>query len=72
MLLGYGRGRLSVNSLVIIGWMGDFTAYLNTSREKAIAEWSRENASYGLSVDELSVRTIEFEDRFKVYDAWAV
>lgn len=53
------------NKLIVIGWMGGMTAYLNVSREEAIRRYTTEND------DTYSVKEIEFDNEFEVYDAWA-
>lgn len=57
------------NTLTVIGWMGTKRAYLNLSREEAIARWV---ASEGEAepADGL-IDIFEFDDEFAVYDAWS-
>lgn len=60
------------NKLVIIGWMGDNTCYLNVSKEEAVRRWKAVNPeSYEINVDSDDVRELEFEDEFGAYDIWS-
>ena len=57
------------NTLIVIGSIGTKRAYLNLSREEAIARWV---ASEGEAepADGL-IDVFEFDDEFTVYDAWS-
>lgn len=57
-----------MNKLVVIGPLGQMTAFLNVSKDEAIERWLAENAD---EADEpLFVEELEFDDCFKVYEAW--
>jgi hypothetical protein len=61
--------------LHVIGFLGTKTAYLDITREEAVARWEKANPEH--SVAELEkigggyIYTIEFRDEFGVYEAWA-
>lgn len=58
------------NKLVVVGWLGIRRAYLNVSREEAIARWMRDSSANEPPPDD-KVEEITFTDEFGVYDAWA-
>lgn len=61
----------SANSLVVIGWMGTRTAYLNVDRQVAIMRYLRENPEDAGNIDrEGFVQEFAFDDEFCTYDAW--
>ncbi len=54
------------HKLVILGWRGVRTAYLDISKEEAKRRYRAANP-----IDECpEIDTFEFEDQFGVYDAW--
>jgi len=59
------------NKLVIIGWMGIKTAYLNMSKEDAIKRYLIDEPDCESFDMPGFVECFEFDDEFGVYDAWA-
>ena len=57
------------NKLVVVGWLGIRRAYLNVSREEAVARWMRDSGDT-VPPPEDKVEEITFTDEFGVYDAW--
>lgn len=56
--------------LVAIGFLGQFTVYVNVTKEEAIARYNRENPDY-TAEDAGTVREIEVKDgKFYAYDIW--
>ena len=53
------------NKLIVIGWMGVKTAYLNVPREEAINRYMQSR-----NVTSEDIEEFDFEDEFGVYDAW--
>lgn len=68
-ILGHSAGT-GPNRLIIIGGIGQYTAYLNVSRDEAISHflkhWNME------SLDGNIVEEFQFSTCFEVYDAWPV
>lgn len=61
-----------MNTLIIIGWTGEKTAYLNISPEAALERFLADNEYLANDIEYVrgSIQKIEFEDSFHVYDAW--
>ena len=68
-----------MNKLIVIGYLGSKTAYLNVSKEEAIRRYCENqwdpysNKTIEELVDEFDMRLyreFKFEDTFNVYDAW--
>ncbi len=60
-----------MNTLVIIGWTGLKSAYLNLTEEEARNRYLEE---YGLQPEDfknVDKQVITFQDSFGVYDAWS-
>jgi hypothetical protein len=59
------------NRLIVIGWLGIKTCYLNVDREEAIRRWCKQE---GISVinefEHRLLQQFEFDDEFGAYDAW--
>jgi thymidylate kinase len=69
------KERETKNSLVVIGYLGDKTAYLNLSKEEAIQRFMQDNLSDEDCNKEYvekhyNVEEFYFDDEFFVYDAW--
>jgi hypothetical protein len=58
-----------MNKLIVIGWMGVKTAYLNISREEAIARYMKSHGDDEPPPDDV-ITEFEFKDEFGVYDAY--
>jgi hypothetical protein len=64
------------NKLIVIGWMGVKTAYLNVPKEEAINRYMKSNFGTPRSANQEDladfdfVQEFEFEDEFGTYDAW--
>ena len=58
------------NKIILIGWLGIKTAYLNISREEAIARYKQKNPHDEPEKDDL-IDEFQFDDEFWVYDAWS-
>ena len=52
--------------LIVIGWLGSQTAYLDLSEEEARARYNKENPHD----TDAPVKTLSFKDSFGVYNAW--
>lgn len=65
----------TVNTLVIIGWMGAKTGYLNLSVKEAQKRWLHDNNDVNNAMDDNEIdgitKNLVFRDSFGVYDAWA-
>ncbi|RUX60132.1 hypothetical protein [Mesorhizobium sp. M7A.F.Ca.CA.002.12.1.1] len=63
-----------MNKLVVIGWLGIKTCYLNLSREDAIKRYKQDNPDSLFEEEALKrpdlIQEFEFEDEFGAYDAW--
>jgi hypothetical protein len=60
------------NKLIVIGWMGVKTAYLNVPREEAINRYMQSENVTSEDIEDFDfVQEFDFEDEFGVYDAWA-
>lgn len=53
------------NKLVVIGYLGSKTVYLNVSREDAIQRFRQNDGC-----DVVYVEEFEFDDSFGAYDVW--
>ncbi|MFW9927959.1 MAG: hypothetical protein ACFFD1_01045 [Candidatus Thorarchaeota archaeon] len=61
------------NRLVVIGWKGTRTAYLNLDREIAIIRYLADNPEEAGDINrEGFVQEFLFEDKFATYDAWSL
>ena len=64
------------NKLVVIGYLGVKTCFLNVSREEAIQRFIKMNQIPGETTEELdqelldSIKEFDFDDSFSAYDAW--
>jgi hypothetical protein len=59
------------NKLIVIGWMGVKTAYLNVPEEEALRRWLQSNSATREDIEDFDfVQEFDFEDEFGVYDAW--
>ena len=61
------------HTLIIIGWMGSKTCYLDVSKEEAIERYCKENNESLGNFKNFSIPLESFEitDKFWVYDIWA-
>lgn len=65
---------MAKNTLVTIGYLGNKRAYLNLSKEEALATYCAAEYEGTPTPEDLSSLTItefEFENEFCVYEAWA-
>lgn len=64
------------NKLVVIGYLGGKTCYLNMPREEAIKLYNEANseANSNISTDDPDIRVTEFEfdNVFAAYDAYPI
>lgn len=61
-----------VNTLIVIGWNGIKTCYLNITKEEALKRWSSENHVDIEYAERNGIyREYAFTDQFDAYDAWA-
>lgn len=57
--------------LVMVGFLGNYRVFINTSKEEAIKRWDKENPSYTYQENALHLEEIEIKgDSFSVYDLW--
>lgn len=56
-----------MNTLILIGPIGDKRAYLNTPKEEALEAYRTETSN---DPPEHQIREIHFTKSFSVYDAW--
>jgi len=59
------------NKIILIGWLGAKTAYLNMSREEALAKYIKDNPNDEPEDNDL-IDEFQFDDEFWVYDAWSI
>ncbi len=58
------------NRLIVIGWLGDKRAYLNITREEAIARYiEAEGESLDTLLNNGLIEEFDFDDEFWVYAA---
>ena len=57
-----------MNKIVVIGFLGDQSCYLNVDVEEAKKRYMEENELEDL--EGVTTREFEFEDKFEVYDIW--
>ena len=62
------------NTLVVIGWLGNKSCYLNVPREEAIQRYLEHNRPYAETREALEhhdkIQEFEFEDQFGAYDVF--
>lgn len=58
-----------MNRLVVIGWIGCRTAYLNIDRDEAIKKYLADHQESNL--DGTPVEEIQFESEFGTYEVWS-
>lgn len=59
-----------MNKLVVIGWMGVKTCYVNVPVKEAIRRWEADNGQIDESmVNESFIAEFDFMDEFDAYDA---
>jgi len=57
-----------MNKIVVIGFLGIQSCYLNVDIEEAKKRYMEENPLEDL--EDVTIREFEFDDRFEVYDIW--
>jgi len=57
-----------MNKIVVIGFLGMQSCYLNVDIEEAKKRYMEENPLEDL--EDVTIREFEFDDRFEVYDIW--
>ncbi len=55
------------HTLVVIGWLGVRTAYLDVSKAEALALYAQENGE----CQDVPIKEFQFNEKFGVYDAWS-
>lgn len=56
--------------LIAIGHLGSYTVYIGLTKNEAIQKYNQENPSYKVEENDLSVRELDVNDKFYVYDIW--
>lgn len=59
------------NTLVVIGWLGLRTAYLNVPEEEAVERYMKENDLTPEDMKQVDKQVFTFQNSFGVYDAWS-
>lgn len=54
--------------MIAIGFVGDYTVYVNIDKDEAIKRFNIENPDYTVELQNLDVQELEIEDVFYVYD----
>jgi len=57
--------------LIAIGYLGEMVVFTNISRENAIERYNKENPTCTVEDENLSVKEIEVNEKFYVYDIWS-
>ncbi len=64
---------MKINKIITIGCLGQQTCYMNISMEEAKARYAK---VYEMTVEEVtsreSIKIINFDDEFEVYDIWEI
>ena len=55
-----------VNHLILIGWTGSKSCYLNVTREEALRRYMEANPED----EDPTIKELDFTDEFTAYDAW--
>lgn len=63
-----------MNTLVIIGYIGSKSCYLNVPKEEALKRYCKEQ---NIDLEEMDERAFiitmfQFEDEFQAYDVWEI
>jgi hypothetical protein len=54
------------HKLVLVGFLSSYTAYLDVPEEEALRRWHEDDGEF---VIQPTVKVIEFDDEFNVYNA---
>ena len=55
---------------IAIGFLSEFKVFVNLNKEEAIAKYNAENPDYTIEKNNLTVKEMDVEDHFYVYDIW--
>lgn len=58
------------NKLIVIGYIGSKTCFLNMPKEEAIKLYNEINRDVNLTADDVEVTEFEFDNIFDAYDAY--